>query len=280
MTLKRRLKKSPLKLGWGFIGLVLGLLILGWLGNLWHLSLWRGHGDFSWIKLDDGQLELMTIIPEYNKLITWKIPGNTLVDTAFNYGRYQWKNVYDLGQLDGRGGRLLARTTQEALGIPVNAWQIGRDGNLSWWDKFKWWYWTKFRIKQHLVLDLAQSGIMEAEVLKDGSQAWSLSIHRVDQLVNRETFSQAVDREAISVSLVNEVNLYRVIVNHGVEVPEVSRQANVPEQTEIIIDERSRAESETVKWIRRLLPQAKLREARLPDYQTPVVIILGKDYNN
>ena len=151
MTYKRRLKQSRLKLGVGFIGFVAGLMLSGWLWRSALASQWRGSDDFSYVEQQGDNLTVRTLIPEYAKLINWKIPGNTLVNASYGYGTYQWKNVFALGQIDAKGGRVLARTSQETLGLLVSGWQVNGQTNLSWWDKLKWWYFAKVKTKQEIV---------------------------------------------------------------------------------------------------------------------------------
>lgn len=279
MISKRRLKPSRLKLGLRFIGFVVCLLVFGWLWRSVLESQWRGQGDFSYIEQAGDNLTVKTLIPEYSKLITWKIPGNTLVETAFGYGTYQWRNVFALGQIDEQGGRVLTGTSQEALGLEISGWQVGRQTNLSWRDKLKIWYFAKFKTKQAITIDLGQSPAWQGKTLSDGSQAWQVVEYQLDQIINRETFSQAVAGENLSVSLVNGQSLGRVISNHGIELVSVNNQTEVLEKTTIWIREPVQKDSLTLAWLKRLIPQAEVKVGVPEDFWSAIVIVLGKDYN-
>ena len=279
MTYKQRLKPSRLKLGLGFIYFVAGLLLFGWLWRQALQSQWHGNDDFSWVEQGRDSLTVKTLIPEYSRLIFWKIPGNTLVNTSHGYSTYQWKNVFTLGQIEGQGGRVLIRTSQETLGLAVAGWQAGGKTNLSWWDKLKWWYLTKFKTKQVITIDLGEPPAWRAGSLSDGSRVWQVVEYQLDQLVNQETFSQAIAAESLSVSLVNDRYLSRVIRNHGIELVSVGSQEAVPEQTTIWVKETAQKDSLTVSWLKRLLPQAEVEVGAPEDYWSAIVIVLGKDYN-
>src|SRR3989344_3201200 len=196
MIYSRRLKPSRLKLGWQFISFVAGLMLFGWLWQTALASRWRGNDDFSWVEQSGDKIIVHTLMPQYAKLVTWEIPGNTLVMTAFGYGSYQWKNVFSLAEIDHRGGQVLARTSQATLGLAIDGWRVGRQTDLSWWGKLKWWHWTRVKTKQQLTLDLSQSPAWQPGPLADGSQVFTLIEYRLDQLINQATFSQSISQRS------------------------------------------------------------------------------------
>lgn len=280
MTYKRRLKQSArLKLGLEFIAFVTCLMLFGWLWRSALQSQWRGQGDFAYIEQQGDNLTLKTLIPEYSKLIIWKIPGNTLVEAGGGYGFYQWKNVFALGQIDGRGGRVLTGTSQEALGLAVSGWRVGRQTNLSWRDKLKIWYFVKFKTKQTLTIDLAQTPAWQGKTLSDGSRVWQIVEHQLDQIINQETFSQEVAGENLSVSLVGGRSLSRIISNHGIELVSVDNRTETSDQTTIWVKEPAQKDSLTVAWLKRLMPQAEVKVGAPEDFWSAIAIVLGKDYN-
>lgn len=279
MTYSRHLKPSRLKLGWQFISFVSGLLLFGWLWQTSINSRWRGNDDFSWVEQSGDKIIIHTLFPEYLKLVTWKIPGNTLVTTAFGYGSYQWKNVFTLAEIDHRGGLVLTRTTQATLGLTIDGWQVGRRTNLSWRDKLKWWYWTRFKLRQQLTVDLSQSPAWQSGLLADGSPVFTPVEYQLDQLINQETFSQKIDSEGLSVSLINDNRWGRVLTNHGLELVSASQGQATDEQTIIWLKDEAAGKSQTVAWLKRLLPQAQIKVDMPEGFLSPIVIILGKDYN-
>ncbi len=262
MTYSRRSKKSRTSLGLIFIGLVAGLLFLGRLWQTSGFSQWRGNHEFSYIEQQEDKLIVHTLLPEYAKKIDWKIPGTALVNTAFGYGPYQWKNVFALGQIDHRGGQALTRTSQDALGLAIKGWRVGKQTNLTWLDRLKWWYWTRFKVKNKLTIDLS------------ADLSWQTTA-----LVNEQTFSQKAAGESLSVSLINGQNLNRVIANHGIELVTVADEPPVPETTTIYVKEEKNLNSVTVSWLKLLLPEAEVKVGAVESYWSDLVLRLGKDYN-
>ena len=262
MTYAWHSKKSRTSWGLIFIGLVAGLILAGRLWQAAGRSQWRGRHEFSYVEQRGDKLTVHTLLPEYAKAIDWKIPGQLPVETAFGYGPYQWKNVFALGQIDHRGGLTLMRTSQEALGLAIKGWQADRQTNLSWLDRIKWWYWSKFRVEAKLTLDLNQK------------PDWQTS-----NLVNEQVFSQEAAGESLSLSLVNGRNLSRVIANHGIELVSVVSTAAVPETTTIYVKDPGRIDSATVSWLKMLLPEAEVKAGPVDGYWSDLVLLAGKDYN-
>lgn len=280
MTYKRHLKKfRSLKLGLSFIIGVASLLIIGRLFLVARASQWRGTADFSWIDQQGDRLTVYTIIPEYAKLVTWPLPGNALVTTAFGYGQYQWKNVFALGEIESQGGVILSRTSQNTLGLPIKGWRVNRKTNLTWWDRLRWWYSLQFTVKRRVVVDLNQNGAWQENVLADGSPVLEPVEYRLDQVVNAETFSQQAAAESLSLSLVNGSNLSRVISNHGIEVVAVSNQPQDPEQSVIWVKTALQKNSLTVRWLKALIPQAEIKVGGGETPRSDLVLTIGKDYN-
>jgi hypothetical protein len=256
-----------------------GLLLFGWLWRQAAASQWRGEGDFSYLEQPGDYLTVATLIPEYSKLINWQIPGNTLVEVSGGYGSYQLKNVFALGQIDGRGGPTLQQTSQEALGLKLDGWRANGATNLSWLDQLRIWYFRQFKAKQTVTLDLGQTPAWQVSTLTDGSQVFKVVEYQLDQIINQETFSQEIAQEGLSVSVVNDRGLSRVIRNHGIELVTVSSQADPADQTTIWVKEAGAKNSRTVAWLKRLLPQASVVVGAKEDFWSAIVIVLGKDYN-
>ena len=66
-----------------------------------------------------NQNSLISInIKDKTKIII-NLPEDLYVETAYHYGQLRLKNVYAVGQLDRRGGKVLAGTVSDLLGVPV-----------------------------------------------------------------------------------------------------------------------------------------------------------------
>ncbi len=287
MSLKRRSKKSrSLKLGLNFIIIVLALLILSRLLVTAAKSQWRGSGEFSWVEAGGPEVRLETIIPEYSKQISWKIPGNTIVKTAFGYGDYQLKNVYLLGQIDARGGEILARTVQDNLGIAVKGWQVKNHSNMTWRDKLKIWWWQRFKRNYHLQTNLEDEAVMEPGALADGSKIWRLVPSKLGELVNTATFSQVIANENLTLTLLDSSGaqidmgqVSRLLTNHGLQVVTASVAKSEPsDKTFLTVKNGDRLKSNSVIWLKVVFPQAEVKVEPQKDFWSDLVLSLGTDY--
>jgi hypothetical protein len=235
------------------------------MARLWQAMagrIWPGRHEFSWIDQQGEQLTIYTLIPEYGKLITWRLPGEALVETVFGYGQYQWRKIFALGELDGRGGETLRLTSQQVLGLAVAGWRNGDRTNFSWVDWLKWSYWDKFKVKERLTIDLSQSDDWQRQ-----------------GLINEQVFSQQAAGESLSLSLINGRRLGAVIANHGIELVSVTAGEAVPETTTLFIREKNHRHSLTVAWLKQLLPGLRLETATAADFWADLVLVVGKDYN-
>lgn len=273
MTYKRRLKKSSqIRLGISFLVLVSVIIVAGrfWLAA--KNSQWTGNLDFSWVEFNSGKIEIKTILPEYSKFITWQIPGNTVLLTAYGYGEYQLKNVYALGEIDSRGEEVISQTLQNNLGLPVHS-------HLTWWDKVRLAWRRQFKVKESQRINLLDEAVLEPAVLADGTQVYKPVYHKIDQLINRETFSQVLSKEDLSLTLVNDQNLGRVIGNHGIEVVSLMNKPEITDKTTIYVKDETVAKSLSVSWLKSLLPEAEVKVGPVSGYWTDLVLELGEDYN-
>lgn len=262
MTYARRSKKSRTSLGLAFIGLTAGLILAGRLWQTASQSQWWDNHEFSYVEQQGDNLIVHTLLPESAKAIDWQLPQSLVINAAFGYGPYQWKNVFALGQIDGRGGLTLTRTSQETLGLAIKGWRVERQTNLTWLDRLKWWYWLKFKVKHKLTIDLSQD------------LSWQTTA-----LVNEQIFSQKAAGESLNISLVNGNHLNRVLVNHGLELVSVVATTDLPETTTIAVKEATKLDSVTVSWLKMLLPQAQIQVGAVEGYWSDLVLLVGKDYN-
>jgi hypothetical protein len=287
MTYKRRLKKSKfLKLGLNFIVLVIILLVVS---RLWFSaagSKWQGRSEFSWAEADSEVIAIQTLIPEYSKQVSWRIPGNTLVKTAFGYGDYQLKNVYALGQIDARGGEILARTAQDNLGLAVKGWRVNNRTNMSWWDRVRIWWWQQFKREVHVQIDLEGEAVLEPGVLADGSEVFRVVAPKLAQLVNTTTFSQLVANENLTLTLVDASGegidlgqVSRLLTNHGLQVvTTVVGRGDPSENTSLSVKNDGQLKSDSVAWLKLVFPQAEVKVEPQKDYWSDLVLTLGTDY--
>ncbi len=156
----------------------------------------------------DGQLTILSI------------PEKTYVEVPYGFGSYRLGAVWDLGEQEKMGGKLLAETMQELIGLPIEGWIGGKQGtgnieqgqetvlnaknNLTSWGIFlrpgrileslknlktnltvmdlaKIWLRAKnTRFDKIFFLDLEKTSALSPLVLADGSEAKTLDLSLLD----------------------------------------------------------------------------------------------------
>lgn len=89
-------------------------------------SIWDGNERFTLI-VNSSPLILFSIEPRSQKAQIFSIPENTILNVPSGFAQYQASSVYPLGQLDNKknGGKLLARSVENTLGIAVDRYVSG-----------------------------------------------------------------------------------------------------------------------------------------------------------
>ena len=103
---------------------ILALFLLGFLS----VKLVFNYRKRSWKKgrlnfvLASEPVLVISLSPTEKTLTVVQIPENTYVEATRGFGLYKIESIYPLGQIEGKGGGILAETAQEFLGIPVEAY--------------------------------------------------------------------------------------------------------------------------------------------------------------
>lgn len=253
--LKKKTSKQRVKSLMGVVFLLLLIILAGmsFLISNARGSVWDGRSFIGVVYQKDNEIKLTTWLPEFEQIYEWPLSGNLVVEVPRNFGQYQLKNVFRLGQLDKRGGELLMRTVQNNLGVPVSGWEVNWNSNLTWWDKIRLEFLTWFYKKSE-----AQGNelIFDQKIIKEGLSVAILN-------------ASGVEGEAKIVS--------RIVANMG---GEVRMLANLEEQaeSEIVVTEEKWRESDLVKKISQALKINKVRVGQVTDGRAGVAIIIAKDY--
>jgi len=280
----RREKKAQVYLGIGFIALVLGLILVNSLYQRAKSSVWDGESRLSTVEQFDNNLMVQSIIPSQNRQNRLEVPGEVLVKAPFGFGEYQLGKVFELGELENQGERVLIRSTQNLLGIEITGFKVGNQTNLSWWDKLRVSWFLNFNLKSTLKLDLVERAVLSQEQLADGSDVFRPSLILLDELINEYYFDEKVINEAYEVAVINasEVTkianqVARILSNLGVEVIKTDNQ-ELEDSSVIKVKNKQMAETKTIKLLQRLLDIDEVKIDDLKDDRAEVVVIIGKDY--
>ena len=109
------------------------ILILGIFAFLkFDIKNWNGSDKFALAyRLDSGDTAVSILDPKLDELTTLVIPGDTEVDVARNYGELRIKNIWQLGENEKLGGKLLAETITQNFLFPVFLWSDSDASTLS-----------------------------------------------------------------------------------------------------------------------------------------------------
>ena len=137
-------KKRKVKLATLLIGILLAFLLLSEVANLVRSLTrplngntvrsyrWEGKANFNVAVLGQG-ISVISLNPIQKKVTIISSPDQTYVEVPGGFGKWQLRSVFDLGQTNGEGGRLLEDTLTSFLGIPVEGF-IRLKGNLQGWE--------------------------------------------------------------------------------------------------------------------------------------------------
>lgn len=135
-------KKSPRrrrKISWAKITLLslVAFICLFFVGKgavAFRLSVWDGQSRVNLI-IDAGNIYLVSFDPREKNLLAVSIPQNTYVEAPYGFGFYPFGTVYDLGEIEKRGGEVLVSAAQEFFAIPIDGWLKIQSGKFEIKDK-------------------------------------------------------------------------------------------------------------------------------------------------
>jgi len=281
---KTKEKRVKVLLGVIFLALVAGLVVAGFLWQGAKDSLWDGRSSMGVVYQVDSQISLVVVLPDYQRRIEFVIPGNTMVKVGFGFGEYQLKNVYELGRLEGQGGKVLSRTVQDLMGVAVRGWLVDEVTNLTWWDRIRLWWYEQMVMKKSTVVELRQQAAFRQEVLGDGVEVFRVSQKLLDELVNKLVFNEKLAKEGLSLAVLNAAGIEgvardvaRLLANLGGEVRLVSNLDN-QEKSQILVAGKDILESYTVKQLARILGIKEVGLGDVGEYRSEVVVVIGQGY--
>jgi hypothetical protein len=139
---------------------------------------------------------VMLFDPEYEQVITIKIPEGTEIEAANQLGIWKINAIWKLGKQKGIGGKLLSDSITKYFRFPVSAWAdegalgLASDSmfdlykgilgiyssNLTLGDKVSM-AWFSFHVAnaKRVEVDLVKSGFLVADELSDGEEGYVLA---------------------------------------------------------------------------------------------------------
>lgn len=255
------------------------------------------------------RFNIVLTTPAKTSLVSLDIKGNkaTIVDfpselyvprVAHGYGQYPIGKVFEVGELDKRGGQVLSDTISLYLGVPVDGYVrlvdfsttdlksnllsvnfiLNAKSNVNLWDRILV---VKslmdLRFDRIEAVNLAKKS--EALLLADGSSAKVLLEEDLDKLLDRNFVEKGIVREGFRVQIVNTTeqaglgNAYaRIISGLGATVIDVSSEPDDLSACRINASEKV-LKSKTVKRIEKML---KCEAAKGDSGRADLILFLGR----
>ncbi len=164
----------------------------------------------------DGLVKFVSLDKLDKTLTVLDFPGELYVETAFGYGKYFLGKVWEVGELDKRGGKVLAATIGDLAGVPVDGYIRMRDlgelrdvggiikTDLSVFDLGRLgWEAIKVRTDKIKTIDIAKLGVTDDLLLADGGKARALDFLRLDYFLQGEFLERDLREENLKIEVLN-----------------------------------------------------------------------------
>lgn len=296
--------------------LIVGVIFLGRLRQGLGENVWNGRHQINLVWGGGQEVLLSSFLPQEGKLTLFRISGNTFLEVARGFGPYRAEAIFPLGQLKGQGGELLRLTVQENFGLPIDAyltsqnpclsqaglWRtdeakscllasiqpllLGRvQTSLNWFSLWRFWRSIgSVRVDKIVLIDLAQTKAVSAQVLADGTQVLQLDRERLDGLVSRYfTDPQIVGVDFEVVNATDHAGLAgrvaRIMTNTGAQVVKVGDSPGRLTSSSMVILEAKTKEAYPVARFARVFA-LPVRVGESQSGRAQVKVVLGEDFWN
>lgn len=224
---KRQLHKKT-KLAVIVLTLVFGLILLGQIINFgkmffkpWGLSQEKVNRNYRWngknninLVIKSESIAVLSLNPQEKTAFIINFPDNTLIDTAFGFGKWQIRSIYNLGQSEGnRGYELLEKSLGNLLGVPIDG-MIEYKGDLTRLDiiniKTDLTLLELIRLKISLSqvrfdkiknIDLSRMEVLDKTRMNDGTEIYTPDPDKIDQSL--VFIDPSIQKEHLSIAVFN-----------------------------------------------------------------------------
>lgn len=88
-------------------------------------------------RIEGGDAEIVVIDSKSSVNTKFKIDKDIQFQSARGYGEYKLSSLWQLGDREGLGGKLVAESVVKNMYLPVYLWKNEKDSNLSFFQKIK-----------------------------------------------------------------------------------------------------------------------------------------------
>lgn len=271
-------------------------------------SIWDGRNRVN-IVFATQPVFIASFSPHLGSLSLLLIPNETYIQTTHGYGKYRIETIWKLGELEDRES-LLAESSQEYLGLPVDGWvgggkeEIqnekqakglilnrlfglikGRDEtNLTRWDLVRlWWEIRGVRFDKIYLINLTETSAITVVTLPDGTTGFELDTSRLDGIIAKYFQDEKIREEGVVLEVANATNYpglaahaARIISNVGGRLISVRDWSLRSKECEV----RSKKEKVGSYTLGKLMKifDCKASGEDLGDSRAEAVLILGENY--
>jgi hypothetical protein len=251
----KKYKTSKHHSGGNPAGALLRLILLAFIGIFVGFVVWGFHSskvsrfDRFNVVVSASNTFVISLNPKSSTANLVRLPDDLYVPSvAHGYGQYTIAKVFEVGQLDRRGGEVLSDTVSDFLGIPIDGYvrlpknasgEIhnifsaimfalqARQTDLSLFDRIMFaWSLARMRYDKMDVVDLGKSS--SPLLLADGSAGQSIEKDLVDNLLQDEFSEDKIRAEDLRIQVVNSTQYAglgsrgaRILNNSGMKVVSV-----------------------------------------------------------
>lgn len=263
---------------------ILGCIII-FIVDLRH-SKWDGNHTLNFVELNNGEITFYSFHPQERILNKIIFPADLFIPTAKGLGEYKISNIYQLGEMEKiGGGKLLAYSLQNLLGIPIDGWLIKRnfflsETNFSWWDRIRIFSFRR-RLKQNDIneITLNDSALIEREELPDHSRILKLETGRLQEICLRFLTDSNILNENVRIQVINGTKRVSLAKNAAILIRGVGAQVvNVRDGDEFLNETAIfyKQETETLKRLAKIFKTDRLEQKE--DLESDIVLIVGDEF--
>ncbi|KKU91873.1 MAG: hypothetical protein UY21_C0009G0064 [Microgenomates group bacterium GW2011_GWA1_48_10] len=256
------------------------------------------------VVVDDGQsVAVVSVLSSGKEATVVLIPGDfEAQNVAFGYGRYRFSKLYAVGQIDGRGGETLRRTSEKYLGVALGGFfkttrKFNFDNPKAFFTDpgFVFQDRSNLNIVDRVIfaktfggvrfdrldrVDLGQFG--EALVLSDGSTTQFVEEAKIDSLLSGLFVEPEVAAENGRITVQNSTEMTgmggeaaRILTSTGLSVVEVTTAGPAVGRCQLAFQDKWRG-SFTVRRVREIF---KCEEVKYNfNERSDIVVIVGTDF--
>jgi hypothetical protein len=270
-------------------------------------SVWDGENNLNFVIQAEERIFLYSYHPQDDLLNIISLPENLLIELAKDYGEYQLKNIYRLGEMEKiGGGRLLQMSLQNFFKVPLEGEFISPSNtglekgklsslylcllvkrcetSLNWWDLTRIFsQFSQLKLNQVRLLKIEETNLFKKERLADQSEAMRLETSLIDDFSQKYFTDKNFLNAGLKISVVNATHYAglakassRLLKNIGGEVITSEDADQVSDQSFIYYAEEGQRESYSVKKISQIFQIKQILFK--PETEGDIVIFLGKDF--